>query len=121
MGKICITGAFAVIYNHSAEFFPTVARQADTGSILAPQIILLVSSAAQIECSCVAHDSTSCVQGPTVDGRLPSIVYGAIACIAGGLCFIIPETHNRTLPETIGDGINFCLKSIMNQYFPIHA
>ena len=52
VGKMCVAGAFAVIYNYSAEFFPTVARQAGTGfgslfarfgSMLAPQIILLVS------------------------------------------------------------------------------
>ena len=52
VGKMGVSGAFAIIYNYSAEFFPTVARQAGTGfgslfarfgSMLAPQIILLVS------------------------------------------------------------------------------
>ena len=58
VGKMCIMGAYSVIYNYSAEFFPTVARQAGTGfgslfarfgSMLAPQIILLVSRATQID------------------------------------------------------------------------
>lgn len=51
IGKLCISAVFAVIYNYSAEFFPTVVRNAGTGfsslcgkigSVLAPQVTLLV-------------------------------------------------------------------------------
>jgi hypothetical protein len=50
-GKMCIAAVFAVVYNYSAELFPTVVRQTGTGfasvcarigSLLAPQIRLLV-------------------------------------------------------------------------------
>lgn len=53
IGKMFIAAAFAVIYNYSAEIYPTVVRNAGTGfsslfarigSICAPQIHLLVSN-----------------------------------------------------------------------------
>lgn len=51
LGKFCVSAAFAVTYNYTAEIFPTVVRSAGTGcsslvarvgSIAAPQIALLV-------------------------------------------------------------------------------
>lgn len=47
IGKLCITGAFGVVYIHAAEIFPTVVRNAGmgtcssfarVGSMLAPYI-----------------------------------------------------------------------------------
>jgi len=52
VGKLCITGAFAAVYVHSAEIFPTVVRNAGmgsssavarVGSMLAPYIAKSVS------------------------------------------------------------------------------
>lgn len=52
MGKFCIAGSFAIIYNYSAEMFPTVIRNTALGvgsmcarlsAMLTPLITLLVS------------------------------------------------------------------------------
>ncbi len=58
-GKMCVAAVFAVVYNYSAEIFPTVVRQTGTGfssvcarigSLLAPQIRLLVSLDYNVNC-----------------------------------------------------------------------
>lgn len=50
-GRLCITGAFAVVYIQSAELFPTVVRNAGIGgaslcarlgTMIAPYIVTLV-------------------------------------------------------------------------------
>ena len=52
LGKLCISGSFAVIYVFSAELFPTVVRNlgvgsgsmcARVGSLISPFIMMLVS------------------------------------------------------------------------------
>lgn len=93
-GKLAITASYGTIYIFSAEQFPTVIRNvgmgtasmaARVGGILAPYINLL-----------------SDVWKP-----FPMIIFGACAFAGGLLSLFLPETLNKTLPETIEDGENF--------------
>ncbi|XP_064652002.1 organic cation transporter protein-like [Lineus longissimus] len=94
LGKFGITCSFAIIYNYSAEVFPTVIRNvgvgtgsmhARIGGVLAPQVALLTS----------------------VWFGLPSLLFGVTSVLAGTLAFLLPETLHQELPETIEDGERF--------------
>lgn len=94
MGKLFIAGSFAVIYNYSAELFPTVVRNSAMGlgamcarlsGALTPLITLLDS----------------------FDPKIPAITFGAIALISGVWVTFLPETMNKPMPESIEDGERF--------------
>nr|CAB3266135.1 organic cation transporter protein-like [Phallusia mammillata] len=90
IGKIGTAGSFAIVYNFTAELYPTVLRgnavgigsmAARVGSISSPYIILL-------------QDYIS---------WLPFVIFGVMSIIAGGLGFLFPETMNKTMPQTIAE------------------
>lgn len=94
VGKFTIAGSFAVIYNYSAELFPTVVRNSAMGlgsvaarlsGALTPLITLLDS----------------------FDPTIPAITFGVIALISGTWVMFLPETNNQPMPETIADGESF--------------
>uniref|UniRef100_A0A6B2ELP9 Putative synaptic vesicle transporter svop n=1 Tax=Phlebotomus kandelakii TaxID=1109342 RepID=A0A6B2ELP9_9DIPT len=94
LGKLAITASYGTIYIFSAEQFPTVIRNvglgaasmvARVGGILAPYVNLL---------------------GDTWK-PFPLIIFGAMAFAGGLLSLFLPETLNRTLPDTIADGERF--------------
>lgn len=93
-GKLFIAGSFAIIYNYSAELFPTVVRNSAIGlgsmcarlsGALTPLITLLDS----------------------FNPKIPAITFGLVALISGFLCFFLPETTNKPMPQTLADGENF--------------
>lgn len=93
-GKSCIAGSFAVIYNYTAELFPTVVRNTALGigsmcarlsGALTPLIMLLDS----------------------FNPKVPAILFGFIALVSGFLSLYLPETMNQPMPETIEDGESF--------------
>ncbi|XP_054006723.1 organic cation transporter protein [Hylaeus anthracinus] len=93
-GKACIAGSFAVIYNYTAELFPTVVRNTALGigsmcarlsGALTPMIMLLDS----------------------LNPKVPAILFGFVALVSGLLSLYLPETVNQPMPETIEDGENF--------------
>lgn len=94
LGKGCIAGSFAVVYNYTAELFPTVVRNTALGigsmcarlsGALTPMIFLLDS----------------------LDPRVPATLFGLVALVAGFLSLYLPETLNQRMPESIEDGENF--------------
>lgn len=94
VGKCCIAGSFAVVYNYTAELFPTVVRNTALGigsmcarlsGSLTPMIFLL----------------------DTLDPRVPAALFGFVALVAGFLALYLPETLNQPMPESIEDGENF--------------
>ncbi|KAL9873205.1 organic cation transporter protein isoform X1 [Glossina fuscipes] len=94
MGKLFIAGSFAVIYNYSAELFPTVVRNSAMGlgsmcarlsGALTPLITLLDS----------------------FDPKIPAVTFGALALISGIWVMFLPETMDKAMPESIEDGENF--------------
>ncbi|XP_067010714.1 organic cation transporter protein [Anabrus simplex] len=94
IGKMAITASFATIYIFSAELFPTVLRNvgigasstfARVGGMSAPYINLL------------SHTWQP----------LPQLTFGALTFMAGLLALILPETMNKTLPDTVEEGERF--------------
>lgn len=94
VGKFLIASSFAIIYNYSAELFPTVIRNsamgigamcARTSGALTPLITLLDS----------------------FDPKLPSIIFAVIALVSGYLTLYLPETLNKPMPQSIEDGERF--------------
>ena len=93
-GKACIAASFAVIYNYTAELFPTVVRNTALGigsmcarlsGALTPMIMLLDS----------------------FNPKVPAALFGFVALVSGFLSLYLPETVNQPMPETIEDGENF--------------
>jgi OCT family organic cation transporter-like MFS transporter 4/5 len=94
IAKIAMAGCFAVMYNYTAELFPTVVRNsavglcsmsARMGGMLTPQITLLDS----------------------LDKRIPTLVFGGFAVVASLLTLFLPETLREDLPQTLEDGEYF--------------
>lgn len=93
-GKFLIAGSFAIIYNYTAELFPTVVRNTALGvgsmcarlsGALTPLITLLDS----------------------LDKTLPSVIFASIAIISGLLALILPETLHKPMLQTLQDGEEF--------------
>nr|XP_004656503.2 solute carrier family 22 member 8 isoform X2 [Jaculus jaculus] len=93
-GKGCLSGSFSCLFLYTSELFPTVLRQtglgvsnvwARVGSMLAP----LVKITGEMQ--------------PFV----PNIIYGTTALLGGSAAFLLPETLNKPLPETIEDMQNW--------------
>ncbi|XP_038044551.1 organic cation transporter protein-like [Patiria miniata] len=98
LGKLFSSAAFDIIFLISAELFPTVLRSAafgassmvgKVGGMVAPFIVYLN----------VIHNS------------IPMIVFGVLCILAGLLVLPVPETSNRTLPETLDDGAKLTSKA----------
>lgn len=90
IGIFFTAGSFAVIYNYTAELFPTVERNTALGTAcmgarlsggLTPLITLLDS----------------------FDMRMPSVIFGVTAATSGLLALVLPETLNRPIPQTLED------------------
>jgi len=94
LAKIAMAGCFAVIYNYSAELFPTVIRNsavglcsmaARCGGMLTPQITLMDS----------------------LDKSIPTLVFGSVAILAAFLGLFLPETLHKDMQQSLEDGENF--------------
>ncbi|XP_027024665.1 solute carrier family 22 member 6 [Tachysurus fulvidraco] len=90
LGKGFTSASFSCIYLYTGELYPTVIRQtgmgftstmARIGSMAAPVVLIL----------------------DEVFPVLPSLVYGGAAVISGVTAFLLPETLNVPLPDTIED------------------
>lgn len=94
IGKLFIAGSFAVIYNYSAELFPTVVRNSAMGlgsmcarlaGAFTPLITLLDS----------------------FDPKIPAIIFGVVSLVSGIWVLLLPETNGQQMPESIEDGESF--------------
>ncbi|KRT83083.1 membrane transporter, partial [Oryctes borbonicus] len=107
VGKFLIASSFAIVYNYSAELFPTVVRNSALGlgsmcarfsGAMTPLISLLDS----------------------LDPTLPAMIFGAIALLSGFLTLFLPETVGFPMPQSIEDGEKFgvgdtCFTSCMGK------
>ncbi|XP_048515087.1 organic cation transporter protein-like isoform X2 [Athalia rosae] len=94
LGLVGMSISFPTVYLYSSEAFPTVVRNvgiglaslcARTGSMVAPYIATMNA----------------------VQPWLPPVLFSVCPLIGVCLCFLLPETMNCELPETIEDGENF--------------
>ncbi|MPC13338.1 Solute carrier family 22 member 6 [Portunus trituberculatus] len=90
-GKVCISGAYQIIYLYSSELFPTEVRMQGMGaasvfaqlaSTIVPFIISVLGSALP---------------------WLPSLIFGVAGVVAGVFTVTLRETKDKPLPDTIAD------------------
>lgn len=93
-GKLFIAGSFAIVYNYSAELFPTVVRNSALG---------LGSMCARLSGALTPFISLL----DKFDPKIPAITFGVIAIVSGFLCMFLPETMNQPMPQTLADGERF--------------
>ncbi|KAK6189071.1 hypothetical protein SNE40_005116 [Patella caerulea] len=107
-GRFSMAGMFSVIFLFTSELYPTVIRNiglgtcafwARLGGVIAPQI-----------------NSLSKFASSTVPSSIPVIVFGVMTFIAAFLIFLLPETHNQKLADTIEDVENKLENSIEKDY-----
>ncbi|XP_014892976.1 solute carrier family 22 member 4-like isoform X1 [Poecilia latipinna] len=95
LGKFGVTAAFCVVYSVTTELFPTVIRNTAMGC-----------------CSMAARIATIISPFIIYLGKyykaLPYIVMGALAICGGIVCFMLPETFGRALPETLPQMQQIC-------------
>ncbi|KAM4544852.1 solute carrier family 22 member 4-like [Odontesthes bonariensis] len=89
-GKFGITSAFCIVYSVTSELFPTVIRNTAMGC-----------------CSMAARIATIISPFIIYLGKyyssLPYIVMGVLALCGAVLCFILPETYRKALPESLSE------------------
>ncbi|KAI8489725.1 hypothetical protein Bbelb_326310 [Branchiostoma belcheri] len=102
IGKFGISISFAVIYNYTAELYPTVIRSVAVGvgsmsariaGIIAPFAIMI-------------GDLWS---------PLPLIIFGAMSLVAGALALLLPDTTGKPLMQTIEEAEQLGKKTPANE------
>lgn len=92
LGKMMASASFAIVYQYTAELFPTAIRTTAVGN-----------------CSTIARfgavfallvDAMADIWGP-----LPMVLMGSIAVFAGFVAALLPETAGLPLPETVEDAL----------------
>ncbi|CAH1800288.1 unnamed protein product, partial [Owenia fusiformis] len=103
IGTAFATTAFGIVYVYSGEIFPTPARAAGLGGgssfgriggLITPQLPLLAKAWY----------------------GLPYLVMGIIPILTGIMALLLPETMNKTLPETLLEGELFGTEKYDNLY-----
>ncbi|KAK5645913.1 hypothetical protein RI129_004377 [Pyrocoelia pectoralis] len=97
IGKFMIGSSFAIVYNYSAELFPTVIRNTALGlgamsarlSGTATPLIALLDS---------------------LNPALPSTIFAIIAIVSGFLMLFLPETLGEPMLQTLEEGEHFKTK-----------
>uniref|UniRef100_A0A8B9J4M4 Solute carrier family 22 member 6 n=1 Tax=Astyanax mexicanus TaxID=7994 RepID=A0A8B9J4M4_ASTMX len=104
LGKGFTSSSFTCVYLYTGELYPTVIRQtgmgfasmmARVGSMAAPAVLIL----------------------DELFPAFPSIVYGGSAVVAGIIAFLLPETLDVPLPDTVEDVEEKCLNICIHQSY----
>ncbi|GBN08608.1 Solute carrier family 22 member 7 [Araneus ventricosus] len=88
-GKFFITSSFSIIYVFSTEIFPTMVRTVGLGSAEVCALSGAIIAPFVREMGKASH--------PLV----PQFIFGFLAVTAGFLSLLLPETKNRSIPDTI--------------------
>ncbi|CAJ0917626.1 unnamed protein product, partial [Mesorhabditis belari] len=103
MGKICVQGAFNILYIFSSELYPTIVRNSAVGfSSMIARFGAGVSSYIAM---------LSDVTLPIV----PMMIFAIFSLVAGVLVMLLPETNGLPLPETIEDAVTLLKSSDKNR------
>ncbi|CAJ0581436.1 unnamed protein product, partial [Mesorhabditis spiculigera] len=103
MGKICVQGAFNILYIFTSELYPTVVRNSAVGfSSMIARFGAGVSSYIAM---------LSDVTLPIV----PMMIFAVFSLVAGMLVMLLPETNGLPLPETIEDAVTLLKSSDRNR------
>ncbi|GAB1609666.1 organic cation transporter-like protein [Argonauta hians] len=90
IGMIGVSGAFGGLWLYTPEIYPTTLRNAGMG---------VCSATARL--GSMISPFTRLLAAYVVWG--PGLVFGAGCFIASALFFILPETHNKQLPQNLDD------------------
>ncbi|TMS40084.1 hypothetical protein L596_006508 [Steinernema carpocapsae] len=97
-GKVCIQGAFNILYIFTSELYPTIIRNSAVG---------ISSMVARMGAGASGYIAIlSDVTLPIV----PMIIFAIFSFVAGFLVLFLPETSDLPLPDTIWDAVTM-LKS----------
>jgi len=88
IGKMAISGSFAISYNFTAELYPTVIRSTAVG---------LGSMAARVGSIITPYT----LQIQDTIPWLTSTIFGVLALLASALTFVLPETAGKRLPNSL--------------------
>ncbi|VDK59724.1 unnamed protein product [Anisakis simplex] len=91
-GKVCIQGAFNILYIFTSELYPTIIRNSAVG------VCSMVSRMGSAASGYIAILSD--VTLPIV----PMLIFSIFSLVAGSLVMFLPETQDIPLPETIWVG-----------------
>lgn len=94
LGLAGMSLSFPTVYLYSGEVFPTVVRNVGVG---------LGSVCARVGSMIAPYIATMGKIRPW----LPPLIFGIGPLIGASLCFLLPETMNCELPESLEDGENF--------------
>lgn len=88
-GKVAVQGAFNILYIFTSELYPTVIRNTAVG------VTSMVARFGSGLSSYIALLSN--ISLPIV----PMIIFAVFSLFAGMLVFVLPETSEKPLPETL--------------------
>ncbi|XP_076365813.1 solute carrier family 22 member 6-B-like [Tachypleus tridentatus] len=89
IGKMFISITYGIMFLYGGEVFPTVIRTVGVGT--------------SIMCSRIGGAIAPFVRelSKSTHVAVPSVIYGVLSIIAAIMVFLLPETFNRQLPDTI--------------------
>ncbi|KAL7637090.1 UNVERIFIED_CONTAM: hypothetical protein RMT77_012848 [Armadillidium vulgare] len=93
IGKMCITGSYAIIYTFTTESFPTVVRNVALGSS---------SMVARVGGALAPYINLLGTHWPP----LPFLIFGLSSLASGMLCLILDETKGNPMPDLIQEKIH---------------
>ncbi|KAI0240553.1 Organic cation transporter protein [Lamellibrachia satsuma] len=93
IGKFSITAAFSGIFLYTPELYPTTVRNVGLG----------MGSVGGRLGNMVAPYSTYFTR---LAPWFPGVVFGTLSVIGGGMTLLLPETHDRPLPQTLEEAEN---------------
>ncbi|GBM87585.1 Solute carrier family 22 member 5 [Araneus ventricosus] len=88
-GKFCITATFSILGLFTPEVFPTVLRSIGYGSASAISTFAAILAPFVRELEHAHHPV------------FPQIIFGMLSITGGGLALLLPETTDRSIPDTV--------------------
>uniref|UniRef100_A0A6P7GG86 Organic cation transporter protein-like n=1 Tax=Diabrotica virgifera virgifera TaxID=50390 RepID=A0A6P7GG86_DIAVI len=93
-GKFLIASSFAIIYNFSAELFPTMVRS----FVMGLGAMCARGAGAAIPLMSLLD---------SFDPKIPAMIFSVVSLISGFLVMFLPETLNKPMPQTLQEGEEF--------------
>ncbi|PIO76244.1 transporter, major facilitator family protein [Teladorsagia circumcincta] len=95
IGKICIQGAFNILYIFTSELYPTIIRNSAVG---------MTSMVARFGSGVSSYIALLSINSLPIT---PMIIFAIFSLFAGMLVSVLPETSEKPLPETLDDAVTF--------------
>ncbi|KAH9525170.1 hypothetical protein Btru_000526 [Bulinus truncatus] len=99
VGKLGASASIIAVYNYTEEIFPAAFRNSGIA------ISSVVSKIGAILAPYVAD--IGCVTQGEMAVMLPLLIFGGTSTVTGLLALLLPETTNKTLPDSVEDAKNF--------------